>query len=104
MDFLKERVIGNGPCYSSSSSVPGPGGTGPAGDTAERPPSHVWFPGRTEVKNLPADAGGAGHSGSIPGLGRSPGGGNGSPLQYSCLVNPMDRGVWWATVYSVAKS
>ena len=43
-------------------------------------------------------------SGLIPGLGRSPGGGHGSPLQYSCLVNPMDRGAWWATVHRVAKS
>ena len=42
--------------------------------------------------------------GSIPGPGRSPGGGNGSPLQYSCLGNPMDRGAWWATVHGVAKS
>ena len=39
-----------------------------------------------------------------PGLGRSPGGGNGNPLQYSCLENPMDRGAWWATVHRVAKS
>ena len=42
--------------------------------------------------------------GSIPGLGRSPGEGNGSPLQYSCLENPMDLGAWWATVHGVAKS
>ena len=41
---------------------------------------------------------------SIPGLGRSPGGGNGYPLQYSCLENPMDRGAWWARVHRVAKS
>ena len=41
--------------------------------------------------------------GSIPGLGRSPGQGNGNPLQYSCLVNPMDRGAWLATVHGVAK-
>ena len=50
------------------------------------------------VKNLPANAGGAGDAGSIPESGRSPGGGNGNPLQYSCLENPMDRGAWWATV------
>ena len=43
-------------------------------------------------------------SSSIYGLGRSPGGGNGNPLQYSCLENPMDRGAWWATVHWVAKS
>ena len=42
--------------------------------------------------------------GSIPGSGRSPGEGNGSPLQYSCLENPMDGGAWWATVHGVAKS
>ena len=42
--------------------------------------------------------------GSIPGSGRSPGGGSGNPLQYSCLENPMDRGPWWATVHGVAKS
>ena len=41
---------------------------------------------------------------SIPGLGRSLGGGHGNPLQYSCLENPMDRGAWWATVHRVAKS
>ena len=52
------------------------------------------------VKNVPANAE---DSGSIPGLGRSPGEVNGYPLQYSCLENPMDR-AWWATVYGVAKS
>ena len=45
-----------------------------------------------------------GYPGSIPGLGRSPGKGNGNPLQYSCLENPMDRGAWQATVHGVAKS
>ena len=53
------------------------------------------------VKNLPANAG---DLGSIPGSGRSPGGGHGNPLQYSGLGNPMDRGAWWATVHGVAKS
>ena len=42
--------------------------------------------------------------GSTPGLGRSPGGGNGNPLPYSCLVKPKDRGAWWATVYEAAES
>ena len=56
------------------------------------------------VKNLPASAGGIRDSGLIPGLGRSPGEGNGNPLQYSCLENLMDRGAWWATVHGVAKS
>ena len=45
-----------------------------------------------------------GDLGSIPGSGRSPGEGNGNPLQYSCLENPMDRGAWWATVHGVAES
>jgi len=52
------------------------------------------------VKNLPANAG---DLGSIPGLSRSPGKGNGSPLQYAFLENPMDRGAWWATVKGVTK-
>ena len=52
------------------------------------------------VKNLPANAGSVG---SIPGLGRSPGVGNGHPLQDSCLGNPMDRGVWWATVHELQR-
>ena len=56
------------------------------------------------VKNPPANAGAAGDMGSIPGSGRSPREGNGNPLQYSCLRNPMDRGAWWATVHEVAKS
>ena len=46
----------------------------------------------------------AGDQGSIPGSGRSPGEGNGNPLQYSCLENPTDRGAWYATVHGVAKS
>ena len=45
----------------------------------------------------------AGDTGSIPGSGRSPGEGNGNPLQYSCLKIPMDKGAWWATVHGVAK-
>ena len=56
------------------------------------------------VVNLPANAGGTGDSGSIPGLGSSPERGNGKPLQYSCLENSMERGAWWATVHGVAKS
>ena len=51
-----------------------------------------------------ASAYNVGDLGSIPGLGRSPGEGNGNPLQYSCLENPMDRGAWWTTVHGVAKS
>ena len=56
------------------------------------------------VKNLPANAGDIRDTGLVPGLGRSPGGEHGNPLQYSCLENPMDRGAWWATVHRVAKS
>ena len=55
------------------------------------------------VKNLPANAEDTRDVGSISGLGRSPGGGNGNPFQYSCLENPMDRGVWLATVHGVTK-
>ena len=61
----------------------------------------LGFPGGSEVK---ASACNIGDLGSIPGSGRSPGEGNGSPLQYSCLENPMDRGAWQATVHGVAKS
>ena len=56
------------------------------------------------VKNLPSDAGDTGDSGSIPGLGRTPGGGTDNPLQYSCLENPVDSGAWWATVHGVTVS
>ena len=55
-------------------------------------------------KNLAVNAGAVGDTGSIPGSGRSPGGGNGNPLQYSSLKNPMDRGAWRAIVQSVAKN
>ena len=61
------------------------------------------FQGAVIVKNPPAKAGDIRDVASIPGSGRSPGEGNGNPLQYSCLENPMDRGAWWATVYRVAK-
>ena len=56
------------------------------------------------VKNLPAHAGDAKDVGSIPGSGKSPGAGNGNPLQYSCLENSMERGAWQATVHGVAKN
>ena len=59
------------------------------------------FPGDSVIKNLPVSVGNAG---SIPGLGRLSREGNGNPLQYSCLENPMDRGAWQATVHGVAKS
>ena len=56
------------------------------------------------VKNLPVNAGDIRDTDSIPGLGRSPVGGNSNPLQYSCLENPMDRGTWQAIVHRTAKS
>ena len=62
------------------------------------------FPGGSVVKRPPANAGDTGDVGSIPRWGRSPGGGNGNPLQYSSLENPIDRGGWWATVHGVIKS
>ena len=62
---------------------------------------HLGSPGGAVVKNPLVNAG---DTGWFPGSGRSPGGGNGNPLQYSCLENPMDRGAWWATVLGVAKS
>ena len=56
------------------------------------------------VNKPSANAGNIRDTGSIPGLGRSPGGGHGNPLQYSCLENPMDRGAWWAMVHRVEKN
>ena len=64
----------------------------------------MGFPGGTVVKNLPAKAGDLRDTGSIPGSGRFSGGGNGNPLQYSCLENSVDRGAWWAAVHGVAQS
>ena len=67
--------------------------------------SPVGFPGGTSDKEATCQ-----HrldirdAGSIPGSGRSPGGGHGNPLQYSCLENPMDRGAWWARVHRVTQS
>ena len=63
----------------------------------------MGFPGGSVVKNPPGNVGAAGDVGSIPGLGRSPGKGNGNPLQYSCQDNPMDRGAWWATVVGLLR-
>ena len=59
------------------------------------------IPGGSVVKNLTASAG---DLGSIPGLGRPPGEGNGNPLQYSCLENSMERGAWWYTLHRVVKT
>ena len=60
----------------------------------------MGFPGGSAVKDLPVNV----DEDSIPGSGRSPGEGNGSPLRYSCLENPMDRGAWEATVHGFVKS
>ena len=62
------------------------------------------FPDGSVVRNPPAGARHARDAGSLPGLGRSPGVGNGNLLQYSCLDHSMDRGDWWVTVQRVAKS
>ena len=63
--------------------------------------TYIWgFPGGSVVKNLPANAEDVGF---IPGLGRSPGRGNGNPLQSSCLENPEDTGIWWATVHGLQR-
>ena len=65
----------------------------------------MWaFPVAQLVKKLPASSGDTTDIGSVPGSGRSPGEGNGNPLQYSCLENSMDRGAWLATVHGITKS
>ena len=64
------------------------------------PQAIIEFAGDSVVNSLPANAG---DTGSIPGLRRTPGGGNGNPLQYSCLENSMDRAAWQATVHEVFK-
>ena len=86
-------------------------GGGPLRQLPERPEepdirrftllSILIFPGGSEVK---ASASNVRDVGSVPGSGRSPGEGNGNPLQYSCLENPMDGEAWWDTVHGVAKS
>ena len=65
---------------------------------------HRVGPGSLVGKESACSAETTGNMGSIPGLGRPPGGGNGNPLQYFCLENPMDRGAWQATVHGVTKS
>ena len=62
------------------------------------------FPGGSVVKNPSANTGTPGDAGLIAASGRSPGGGNGKPLQHSCWNNSMDRGAWWATVHRDTKS
>ena len=63
----------------------------------------MGFPGGSVVKNLPVNAGDAGYAGSIPGMGRASGEDEGNPLQYSCLGNPTDRGIWWTTVHGITE-
>ena len=65
---------------------------------------YLGFPSGSAVEKSVCYAGGAGGVGSISRLGRSPGGEHGNPLQYSCLENPMDRGIWQATAHRVSKS
>ena len=62
------------------------------------------FPGGSVSKESACNAGDSGDAGSIPGLGGAPKEGNGNPLQYCCLENPMDKGAWWVTVHGVTKS
>ena len=62
------------------------------------------FPDGVVAKNSLASTGDERDMGSVPRLGRSPGGGHGNPLQYTCLENPIERGAWWATVHGVTKS
>ena len=64
----------------------------------------MGFPFGAVVENLPVNSGDTRDPGSMPGLGRSPGGGNGNPLQYSCLEKSMGGGAWYAAVHGVAKS
>ena len=64
----------------------------------------MGFPGSSAAKNLPANAGDAGDTGLIPGLGKSPGEGNGNPLQYFCLENPMDGGTWYYNPWGCKES
>ena len=73
--------------------------------TVWKMPVGSWvFPNGSGVKNLSASEGDKRDSVSNPGWGRSPGGGNGNPLQYSCLESPMDWGAWWATIHGVTMS
>jgi len=64
----------------------------------------LGFPAGAVVKNLLVSAGDSRNAGLIPALGKYPGGRNGSPLPYSCMENPRDRGAWWAAIYGVTQS
>ena len=91
-----------------------PANTGDTGDVGSIPGSRcyiliiiiyfiVYFPDGSGGKNAACNAGDTADLGSFPGSGRSSGGGNGHPLQYYCLENPMNTGAWWATVHGVIK-
>ena len=82
-------------------SIPGLGRSAGEGRNKLPTPVFLAFPYGSGGKESACNAG---DLGSIPGWGRSPGEENGSPLHYSCLENPMDRGAWWATLHRVAKS
>ena len=102
---LLRQVTGAGLC-SRTPSLPQLVGVQEAGLGFAHFPASCFFQASQVVlvvKNLPANAGDIRDLGSIPGLGRSPGGRNGSPLQYFCLENPMDRGAWRAAVHRVAQ-
>ena len=113
---LQDRVPKPSPWLFSSLFPPLPPTRGRAAVLIESKGDHsVWnpdllqnrkssdFPGGAVIKNPPAKAGDTREAGSIPGWGRSPGGGSGNPLQHSCLEHSMDRGAWRATVHGVSK-
>ena len=92
-------------CGISTAGIRGQDETRPiSGKSAGLPSSGGASQVALGIKNPPANAGGTRDVGSVPGLGRSPGGGHGNPLRYSCLENPMDTGAWWATVHRAEKS
>ena len=93
-----EKPVGCSPCGHKES---GTTGQLTLSITSHR---HMGFPAGSVHKESACNAGVTGDSGLIPGLGRSSGGGHGNLLQYSCLENSMDKGVWWATVHRVTKS
>ena len=91
------------PCNQWHRWQPGLAMASEAGWFGGQPSGGLRLPQWLSGKESACSAGDAGDTGSIPGLGRSPGKENGSPLQYSCLENPMDRGVWWFTVHRVQR-
>ena len=99
---------GNGnPLQYSYQENPGTGEPGGLPSLGSHRVGHDWSDlaaAAAVIKNLPASAGDIIDAGLIPGSGRSPEGGHGNPLQYSCLENPMNRGAWWATVLRVMQS